>query len=1596
MKTTIHDILGEFREDAIHKRDMGDKFERLIANYLVTDPQYAQRFGRNVWLWSEWPERNNNPDTGVDIVAKDQETGEYWAIQCKFYAPDHTLEKKDIDSFFTASGKKPFSFRLIVSTTNRWGKNAEEALLDQTPPVSRLNVEDLDQSPVDWSLFSHRQPHALQLKEKKKLRPHQEEAQHDVFEGFKTHNRGKLIMACGTGKTFTALKIAEDSVPKNGTVLFLVPSISLLSQTLREWTAEAIRPLHSYTVCSDNMVARKKDENEDISVVDLAFPVNTNPKRLADLFSFHKPNGKNWLNVVFSTYQSIQVVSDAQKRGFPEFDLVICDEAHRTTGIEQEGKEASAFVRVHDEKFLKAKNRLYMTATPRLYADREKAKAKELSIEVYSMDDETKYGPEFHRLDFSKAVGKNLLSDYKVLVLAVDEKYVSKIFQRQLADKDGLKLEDAVKITGCWNGLRKKFAAGDEALNPRDVSPMRRAVVFCQSIKASKTITAMFNTLTQQFKNDDDDYLECQSDHVDGGMNSLERNQKLTWLKADTDENVCRILSNARCLSEGVDVPALDAVMFMNPRNSVVDVVQSVGRVMRKSPGKDYGYIILPIGIPAGVPPEEALNDNQKYRVVWQVLQALRAHDDRFNATINKIDLNQRKPDQIQVIGVGGGGKEDDGSKPKEVQFEFHFPEVEQLRNAIFAKIVKKCGDREYWEMWAKDVAEIAQRHISRIKALLEDSDPIFRKRFDSFLNGLRESLNPTIAEDDAIEMLAQHLITKPVFDALFEGYEFTKKNPVSKAMQRMVILLEQQSIEKESESLNSFYASVKERAGGIDNITGKQRLIIELYDIFFKTAFPKMAARLGIVYTPVEIVDFLIQSVHYALGKEFNTGLSGKNVHILDPFTGTGTFIVRLLQSKIIKNSDLERKYREELHANEIVLLAYYIAAINIEEAFHRRTNIPYEPFEGILLTDTFQMTETDESLGDIFPENTERTKRQRNKEIRVIIANPPYSVGQTSENDGNKNLKYLKLDESIRSSYVAHSKSINNGSLYDSYIRAIRWATDRIKKNGIVCYVTNGAFIDNNAMAGFRKCVADEFTAIYCFNLRGNQRTSGETSRMEGGKIFGSGSRTPIAVTMFVKNPASTGPCKIYYHDIGDYLTREEKLQKIKDFGSVENIPWVNIQPNEEHDWINQRNKIFEQFIPLGDKESKGDPNTESFFVMYSSGVKTNRDVWTYNFSKEILAENMGSMIKFYNSQVEDYRKASKSKKLEVEEFVDNDPKKVSWTRELKEDVGKFKSAELDLKKIRLSLYRPFTRQNLYFCRQFNNCAYKQPLLFPTGTTKNLVICLTGNGSQKEFSAIITNVTPDLELVSKSQCFPLKYLAESDDQRENVDQATMNFSKKSDGSLQNNISKKALSKYQTIYKDKKISEEDIFYYVYGIFHSPDYKTRFANDLRKTMPRIPFVEDFWQFSKSGRQLAELHLDYEEVKPWKVKEHRDDLGLDEDKLYTVQKMYFGKKDRKEDKSVIIYNSHITISDIPLEAYEYVVNGKPAIEWIMERYQVRVDKDSGIKNDPNDWGKENGNPRYILDLLKSVITVSVESVKIVKNLPPLKIIDVALS
>ncbi|WP_208436644.1 type ISP restriction/modification enzyme, partial [Bartonella tribocorum] len=1120
--------------------------------------------------------------------------------------------------------------------------------------------------------------------------------------------------------------------------------------------------------------------------------------------------------------------------------------------------------------------------------------------------------------------------------------------------------------------------------------------------------------------------------HIDGTQSVKKRNEELDWLKEDTGQNVCRILSNVRCLSEGIDVPALDAIMFLHPRNSQVDVIQAVGRVMRRAPNKKTGYIILPIIIPSHLEAKKALKNNKRYRVVWQVLDALHSHDERLARTINQMSLGQDSSHTIEIIEIKRANelKEltttvDEISIPSKTESSGHTigtaerksqpvsgGQGDLFRRSEFFDFVKAIfldsfKITDYWGIWANNVAEIAQNHINHLKDMISDEKSEAFHAFDAFHKELKNNVNSEIKKEEAIEMLAQHLVTRPVFEALFDGNEFVQNNAISQAMDKILTELDKTNIEEKTKDLDKFYKSVTFCTAGITETHAKQNLIIKLYESFFAKAFKKTTDKLGIVYTPVKVVDFIIHSVDDVLRNEFGKSLGSRGVSILDPFTGTGTFITRLLQSDLIKPEDMEYKFRHDIHANEIVLLAYYIAAINIESTYHSLMKGEYIPFKHIGLTDTFRMLEEKNLLQELFKENSEYLELQKNLNIKVIFGNPPYSVGQKNENDNAKNTPYPILNKRIGETYAAQSRATSTQKLYDSYIRAIRWASDRIENAGVIGFVSGSGYIEKSTMAGLRKSLAKEFTSIYVLNLRGDIRKNmlSNGTAQEGENIFCNGSMTGIAVTLFIKNPSVSGDCKIYYHDIGDNLSTTKKLKIIKFFGSIDGITrkqkWQTITPDEHGDWIHQRDENFKAFLALGVKKGHG----KKLFENFSLGVSTNRDAWAYNSSRKVLAKNMTNTIAFYNSEVERFNNAyghvdSRIRKNAVDNFVNVDAKKISWSSSLKEEFVRGKVSEFESNCSVQSLYRPFTKQWLYYNRIFNERTYQMPRIFPMGqVVENKVIQVTGIGARSGFSVLMAKSIPNLTTIESGQCFP-RYIYEdtSVSKSKSENQSHLFTEANTTAGLQKRdaITDEGLAHFKAAYPNETITKDDLFYYVYGLLHSKDYRSRYADNLSKELPRIPCVknaDDFWKFVTAGRKLGHLHVNYEDVEPYPVTFKKGNPKQTEisnpEKFYYVTEMKFAKAGKEKDKTTVIYNSNITITDIPLEAYKYIVNGKPALEWVMGRQCVKTDKKSGIVNDANRYAVETvGNPAYPLELFQKVITVSLETMKIVKNLPNL--------
>ncbi|MCQ2616685.1 DEAD/DEAH box helicase [Helicobacter pylori] len=1520
-------------------RHKGSLFEKISKQFLQ-EHDSANEY-ESIDLWGDWKLRGKERDRGIDIVIQTT-SKEYIAVQCKFH--QNSISYNDISPFLTqlqsGVGEVRFKKGIIISTSHLTSEalKAIEQIrsIGMDIDIDIITEEDFIYSQIDWEKFDPTQTQdELPLCDKKKPRSHQTEAINATKEYFSSpkNARGKLIMACGTGKTYTSLKIMESLDPK--IMLFLAPSIALLSQTFREYVQEKSEPFYASIVCSDDKVGKSKNEdNDDIKFSELPIKPST---RLEDILSvYEKAQKENKRFIIFSTYQSALRIKEAQEAGLGEIDLIVCDEAHRTVGAmysSNERDDKNAFTLCHSDENIKAKKRLYMTATPKVYSESSKAKAKESDNVIYSMDDEEIFGEEIYTLNFSKAIALDLLTDYKVIILAVRKENLSgvtnsvnkKISQLKAEgtklDKKLINNEFVCKIIGTHKGLAKqdlivldeKNKEDHNLQNQYDTAPSQRAISFCKSINTSKNIKDSFETI-----------MECY----------------------------CKVLSNARCLSEGVDVPALDSIVFFDGKSAMVDIIQAVGRVMRKAKNKKRGYIILPIALEESEIKnlDEAVN-NTNFKNIWKVIKALRSHDPSL---VDEATFKEK----IKIFGS------DDGKKQNDEKTLFDAILLQDLADAVYNVMPTKLGDRNYWENFTKKTGNIARTLNNRLKMIF-DKNPEF---FHGFLDSLRENIHQNIKEDEALDMITSHIITKPIFDALFGD---NIQNPISKALDKMVQKLSTLGLQGETKDLKNLYESVKTEATHAKSQKSQQELIKNLYNTFFKEAFKKQSEKLGIVYTPIEVVDFILRATNGILKKHFNTDFNDQSITIFDPFTGTGSFIARLLskENALISDEALKEKFQKNLFAFDIVLLSYYIALINITQAAQNRDS-SLKNFKNIALTDSLDIYEEKNDKGvfaffEDLKENKDIKDTLAGQNIRVIIGNPPYSAGAKSENDNNQNLSHPKLEKLVYEKYGKNSTDKVGKTTRDTLIHSICMASDLLKDKGVIGFVVNGSFIDSKSADGFRKCVAQEFSHLYVLNLRGNARTSGETFKKEGGKIFDSGSRATIAIVFFVKDedaPDNT----IFYYEVEDYLKREAKLHLLAGFENLDSVPFKEITPNDKGDWINQRNDDFEKLIPLKrDKKLQND----SVFDINSLGVASGRDPWVYNFSQKILTQSVQTCIDTYNADLKRFnvrfREAFKQRTKGVksgnlykhlnDKEITTDKTKIAWTDGLKNHLIKNKNLqESHEKRIRLAMYRPFNKQWLYWDKDWINRQREFSKIFPDKSARNVVIN-TGVGNGKIFSALISDFISDSSLISPNQAYPLYHYDDL-------------------GNRYNAISGYALNLFRRHYGDNLIAEEEIFYYIYAILNHKGYLKKYKNSLAKEVPRIALSEDFKELSVLGKELAELHLNYESGEMHTSVKYTTLMNAAMEGYYDVEKMT-----KKGDS--IIYNQDIAITKIPEKAFDYVVNGKSAIDWVIERYQKTMDKDSLIENNPNDYA----GGQYVFELLCRVITLSEKSVDLIEKI-----------
>ena len=1686
----FYDLLNSIEQSSSDQKDKGTRFENLVLDFLQNDPTYKNDFTK-IQTYADWAQEHtdlvpNKKDIGIDLIATNlhlnEEDQTYTAIQCKFYAKDAKVPKKEIDSFLSASDTPYFTGRMIVATNSNWSDNALATLASKTVPCILIDREQLAKSNIDWSKYIK---DGSVIVTKRNLRQYQQEALQDVISGFKNHDRGKLIMACGTGKTYTSLKIAEAQTNNNGFVLFLVPSLALLSQTLSDWKQQSEFPIRAFAVCSDNTVGKKTKSGSIDNLLtpnELNYPATTNEQDLAkhvqNAFKYKEQNQEQGMVVIFSTYQSIEVIALAQNNlGMRPFDLVICDEAHRTAGgyiikqephKEQETKakaksskskldfideEEAVFTRVHNDQYIHAKKRLYMTATPKIYGELAKNQVANGEAVLYSMDNVDVFGHVFHVLTFDTAVQLGCLVDYKVIILACNSNEIRAQNENGLLDE--INEQHLARMIGSWKALNKYGTSEDLH---EDALPMKRALGFAQVIGkepkdndvanekiSSKYFASKFSSIIDKYRSSvlskgeqSSEYnyvnthqLFCECQHIDGSMNANQKGALLQWLREEPEDDHCKILFNVRCLSEGVDVPALDAVIFLSPKNSYVEIVQTVGRVMRRAPGKKRGYVILPLIFNSFDNVEDIISRSDKFANIWKVLRALQLINpsdliadgvlekisDRIEIVVSSSGSYENLSDHIQGVSQvdtaitpkrkGGGDVSEPEDIPGYQKTLLNEETLFKVESSIRSAIIKKLGNRREWEEWADDVAEICKNQVDFIKDKLNNTEnKELRYAFNDFKDQLSCSINGhksnqdsifggnSLNDDEVIEMLSQHIVIKPVLDALFKGYAFTENNPIARALTDMLEKFDNNGLHKANKELEYFYNSVEMRMKNVNTLKERQTVIVDLFDRFFKVAFPRLQKKLGIVYTPLEVVDFINHSVNDILKQEFGQTFADPGVHILDPFTGTGTFITRLMQSEdLIPRDALPYKYFNDLHAFELVPLAYYVASINMEAVYQEFfPNAPYAPNNITVLTDTFALH--DDEVAPIFKDsiskNTSRRKQVDNLDLRVIIGNPPYSAGQKNANDDNKNDRYLGkngVDSRVQDTYVKEAGKITNkNSLYDSYIKAFRWASDKLGDYGIIAFVSNAGWFDSASANGMRKCLVEEFSSIYIYHLKGNARHTGEQRRREKDNVFGDGCQTPIAITILVKNPSAAEKGKIYFGCVDDYMTKDEKLGQLTNLGSIINADLKLLIPDSHNDWINHRRNDYDSFICIGAPTSKA----QDIFTSCSSGIKTKKDPWSYNFSKTLLEDSFTRCINFFNSQQEEHLRLSSSFSRTV------DPKMIKWDREIvrRFDRGEF-SEPFNKDNIIPATYRPFTKMHLYRDKFWISCISTMPSLFPFAGAENLLICTSGK-SANNYGCLMTKDYCDLGLLDGSTyCYP-RYMYRKADTSSLLGSETVE-----NGFIREDaINPEAVNHFKQAYPSdsNKIDADAVFYYVYGVLHNKEFRETYFINLTKNFTKIPRVasyQDFAAFEKAGRALAELHVNYETVKPY------DGCTIDmaDDPSYRVEKLAYGqiagkKGNDAKDRSIIIYNNSITIKNIPLEAQEYKVCKYSALDWLVDQYQVSVDTDkksnSGITNDVNGYAQAIGDEKYIFNLILRVITVSLETMKIVKSLPKLNI------
>ena len=1337
----IQEALEKLAGDKHSKAAGGTRFERFAAKVFQEHPgAYGRERFEDVWLWSEWPDKDISclPEkNGIDLVAKQTEAwgGGLCAIQVKWHTKSK-IGKGDVAKFLVDANadKGLFTAGLFVSNTPLTG-TAAESLITSTPRAQVLYTSVMDDWVDDWNDyvddFSDLTIEAVPRLEE---RDYQTEAWETAKQKFSDPNitRGQIILPCGTGKMFVALRVAEEQVGAGGRVLYLVPSISLVHQTMQEWSEQRRVPIQYLPICSDPSVAKEEESDVDVAgyMAEINMPVTTNPQQIGEWLA--KPCPQGAMQAVFSTYHSAPKIEQAiqQYASDFKFDLMILDEAHRTSGLGRTKEEGdlSPFRRPLFDKHIPSDKRIFFTATPRIFADKDRKEEELEDIEMpdcFDMADGNLYGEVFLERSFSKMIDGGWLSDYRVLVIAGSrEAYLQSLGlgEGDLVWKDSdMPLDDIIRLAGAWDALASPMSKGIDEVAGIPTGALSKqqcfsAIAYLNRTKDSKWVAENWQDINEEIEDRQTTEIENWAEkpsavkrlklnvaHIEAKTPAADRVKEIQRLRKNAKHGECQVITNVGVFSEGVNVPSLNAVVFLDARSSAVDIAQQIGRVMRKSEGKNIGYVVIPILIPDDQDPDEYLKSTD-FNKVWRVVKALRSHDDRLKDLLKHPKAWQENgPLRIRPMRHTGDSEKD---PLRGTQGQLIWAELEKQ---IASKIVKVCGDRAAYQGWGHHTARIAANIAAKIRQLTKPGGEC-QSAFEKFADGLRKSVSEGITDEQAREMISQHVVTVPIFDAMLGKAEFAAHNPVSQEINRMLDEFASAgvSFEAEAQPLERAQKSMAEAFEGAVSSTERIEILREVYDGFFAEAMPDVVHELGIVYTPVELVDFIIRSTAAICDKEFGRPIGSENVHVLDPFTGTGTFLASLLEGKdaagnwYIEDADIQRKYIRETHGNELVLLSYYAAALKIEDTMNQRGGMTaYQSFPGLCLTDTFA-----DSTGQASFWGTSAAKlKQDTIPMYVVFGNPPWSGGKKKAGEGGGKNEHPHIAERISKTYVQKLKEITGGKAAwkgagNLYVQAIRWASDRILAKGddasvdhpsVIAFVHPNSLYDGVSFAGMRGRLREEFSDIYVVNLRGDANKVGKEWKKEGDKIFGQGSKSGVQVSFFVRNPdkLTSDYCDVHYAEVPEYLKLKEKFAWLEELGDINNSRmFTQIPVVDSHAWSTWDDDGFNEMLAVVSTNKK---DADVIADRNALGVTAAADDWVYSFSKETLEKKMKTLIERYQDALDDVKAGvNPSEAAKIHE--------INSVAKLEKALARKMEILYDPERIRECLYRPFNKLFLY----------------------------------------------------------------------------------------------------------------------------------------------------------------------------------------------------------------------------------------------------------------------------------------------------------